>query len=47
MLIHSIVFVILSMMSAVAVYAAGTPVARPSAEQTEPEQAKQDTTNSL
>jgi hypothetical protein len=51
MFINSLVFVILSIMSAVAVYAAGAPVAktdaRPSQEQHEPEQVKKDETNSL
>ena len=51
MFIHSIVFVILSIMSAVAVYAAGAPVtkadAKPSQEQHEPEQVEKDETHSL
>jgi hypothetical protein len=51
MYIQSTVFVILSIMSAVAVYAAGVPVtktdAKPSQEQHEPEQVKKDTSNSL
>ncbi len=51
MFIHSIVFVILSIMSAVAVYAAGVPVTKaatkPSQEQHEPGQVKKDESNSL
>ena len=47
MFIHSIVFVILSILSITAVYAAGMPVAKSSQEQHEPEQDKKDTSNSL
>jgi Na+-transporting methylmalonyl-CoA/oxaloacetate decarboxylase gamma subunit len=47
MFIQSIVFVILSILSITAVYAAGMPVTRHSQEQHEPEQVEKDTTNSL
>jgi hypothetical protein len=47
MFIHSIVFVILSILSITAVYAAGMPIAKPSQEQHEPEQVEKDTTDSL
>ena len=47
MFINSFVFVILSILSVTAVYAASTPVAKTSQEQHEPDQVEKDTTNSL
>jgi len=44
---HTIVFVILSVLSVTAVYAAGMPVAKPTQEQPEPERVKKDSINSL
>ena len=44
---HTIVFVILSMLSCTAVYAIGAPVSKSSQEQCETEQAKKGTADSL
>ena len=47
MFINSFVFVILSILSVTAAYAASVPVAKSPQEQYEPEQVEKDTTNSL
>ena len=47
MFINSLVFVILSILSVTAAYAASVPVTKSSQEHHEPEQDKKDTTHSL
>lgn len=47
MIAHTIVYVILSVLSVTAVYAATTPTGKPTQEQAEPEAKREDNSNSL
>ena len=47
MIVHTLLYVILSVLTATAVYAAGTPVTKSSQEQVEPGEEEKDRSNSL